>query len=374
MEKTSREQRIVIWIFLLAVLFSFFILNRWIFTPLGAPSFGRVWHFYVSYSDFGFIRRGFVGTIFSITDLNKIFDDEYIFAYIVHHFAIILISVLVFNYVYKNNILDHIFIFGAFFSPAFLPHLGYNTGSLDVFLIVIIIVNIMYSRSLVQFCFLIAIGCMTHELFAFTIPAQILAFHFRGKTEGNFHIWLPAFVGLGVMAFLLLRGQISLPQDEVELILREKMPNAAGRHSLWSGYKELSLSLEQNFSHSIDLMSSITWIDLPIVILPLIYCFILVVRTVTLAPNHSNTMMLIFALTAPLFASVIASDFYRWISISCLLSILISIIFFRKGVKRESKIDLVIAFFCILAPFGTTGIDRPFPMHQFAIEQVISAR
>ena len=63
-------------IFFLGVLVSFAVLNRWIVTDLGIHSYGRIWQLYVSYSDFGFFRRGLIGTFLSDTGLNQLIENE----------------------------------------------------------------------------------------------------------------------------------------------------------------------------------------------------------------------------------------------------------------------------------------------------------
>ena len=49
-------------LFTFALLYSFAVLNRWVFTDLGFLSYGRLWQLNISYTDFGFFRRGLMGT------------------------------------------------------------------------------------------------------------------------------------------------------------------------------------------------------------------------------------------------------------------------------------------------------------------------
>ena len=46
----------------LSGLFALAMLHRWEVSPLGLKSYGRVWFYYVSYTDFGFTRRCLLGT------------------------------------------------------------------------------------------------------------------------------------------------------------------------------------------------------------------------------------------------------------------------------------------------------------------------
>ena len=73
-----------------SICLTFLILNRWIVTEIREKSFGRLWQYYVSWGDFGFFRRGFLGTILTETGLNSLFTNEYVFAYI--FYAIMLLA------------------------------------------------------------------------------------------------------------------------------------------------------------------------------------------------------------------------------------------------------------------------------------------
>ena len=107
-------------IFIGAAAYSFLVLNRWIVSDLGLLSYGRVWQLYISWSDFGFFRRGLVGTLLSETRINTLFENEYIFALVMHHFAVLTLVVLVFIYCIRRGIVNILFLTGLTFSPALI--------------------------------------------------------------------------------------------------------------------------------------------------------------------------------------------------------------------------------------------------------------
>ena len=135
---------LVFFMFLAAAIYSFLVLNRWIVTDLGLLSYGRVWQLYISWSDFGFFRRGLVGTLFSETRINTIFENEYVFAFLVHHFAILTLSILLAVYCLQRGITNILFLIGLAFSPALIIQSGYNTGALDVFVLLVALINILF--------------------------------------------------------------------------------------------------------------------------------------------------------------------------------------------------------------------------------------
>src|SRR5687768_16881641 len=93
---------------LLAILYSFVCLERWLVTDLGLLSFGRVWHLYVSYIDFGFVRRALLGTVLSLTRINSLFGNEYIFGLFSHHLLIVVLTCLVAVYIVRYTNVDFI--------------------------------------------------------------------------------------------------------------------------------------------------------------------------------------------------------------------------------------------------------------------------
>ena len=68
----DKNQIIIMYlVFMLGMMFSIIILNRWLVTDLGLLSFGRLWQLYVSYADFGFIKRGLLGSLLSESGINS---------------------------------------------------------------------------------------------------------------------------------------------------------------------------------------------------------------------------------------------------------------------------------------------------------------
>src|SRR5690242_10140875 len=80
MKNFDKNYRIYI-IFVFSYLFSLVVLNRWLLTSLKLKSFGLVWQYYVSWADFGFFRRGLLGTLLTQSGVNKATSNEYIFSY-----------------------------------------------------------------------------------------------------------------------------------------------------------------------------------------------------------------------------------------------------------------------------------------------------
>ncbi|MEM9098517.1 MAG: hypothetical protein AAGC79_08330 [Pseudomonadota bacterium] len=353
-----------------ALLLSYFVMNRWLFTPIGTQSFGRLWQFYVSYTEFGFFRRGLIGSLLTLSGANSVLSNEYLTGYVMQHLAVLLLWILVLRFMLLNRLVDPVLAFGIAFSPALFVHLGYNTGSLDAFVLVFALANILYTRSSVQFSLIVFAGILTHELFVFTIPAQLIAFAIR---RGDLDVWpllLPGLAGLAGCLLVWLQGHMDLTQNQMEEMLRQQIPTAADRHELWSGYGEINSSIRENIDQSITRLMGEIQQGYPYLVLPLLYLGLLVTRLSLLCGAGLQRRLLVLAALTPLTVTVLAFDYYRWVAVSCVLAIALTLVLLRDGAEPSRRLNLWILAFCLLAPLGTVGLERPFPMHQFVIERI----
>lgn len=356
--------------FALATVAALIVLNRWAVTDLGVASYGRVWQLQISYLDFGFIRRGLVGTLLGLSGLNAVFANEYHSALLVHHLGIVALVGLVASFCLVNRIHDLVVIVGVALSPALIIQSAYTTGCLDLFVILLAALNILYVRNQLLFALVLVTGILTHELFLFTIPAQFLAFTIgKGALHGGWKISrlaLPVAVALATLALILLWGKINIDRAAFESVMFRKMPHAAHQHPLWSGFYELSATPEQNASGSGNLMLGQLRSYWPYMVPSLLYCLLVSARAALLV----ETFAVRLAASVATLVCFIATDFYRWISLSADLGLLLTLLLIKEQGKRPDRfLSYAVAAFCLLAPFGAYPIDRPFPMHQLVLER-----
>jgi len=360
-------------VFTFASLLAFFILNRWLFTDIGILSYGRVWQFYLSYSDFGFVRRALIGSILSETRMNLILKNEYQFALTIHHIAIASLSSLIAYYCISRKITDKLFLSTVAFSPALIIHSGYNTGSLDIFVLILAAINILFIRQPIIFSILLVAGILTHELSLFTVPAQFAALLICGPTKGNIldqmrALSAPIAALLLAAIVVLLFGKSDVPQELVEEVMRQKIPNAAEKHGLWSGYFEIASTLSQNSGFIRSLLAAPAS-DLIWVTIPLIYVAVNVIRLCAYAEQSTEVAIVSLAVLSPLLTSVVAGDHYRWNAMSANMALVLALLYVNRLGRSGSRWDAPLLLFGLFAPFGGAEITRPFPMHQFAIER-----
>lgn len=360
-------------IFAAATIFAALILNRWAVSDLGLRSFGRVWQLYISYADFGFVRRGLVGTILSETGANSIFSNEYVFAHVIQFIAIAMVACLTAVFCVRNRLSNPLFLFGVAFSPAFITQSGYATGTLDVFVLLIALLNILYVRHFLVFSVLIVVGILTHELFLFTLPAQFFALRLnhQSATPALHPAYLvPVVSAVAASMLVLVFGAVGMPEAEYQEVMREHLPNASGKHPLWSGYFEVGSAVARSLSESHHFFLAVREGRIVFLLPLLLYVGLLTVRALQYARNKGEAAMLIAAVTAPLLASFLANDLHRWGGMAANMGLLLTLRLAARDGNEVSKWNLILAFCCLLAPFGAAELERPFPLHFFLAEHL----
>lgn len=375
--RTGRgSPRITALIFAAALLLAYVVLDRWLVTSLGLASYSRVWQFYVSYADFGFTRRALVGTIFSVTGLNRLFANEYHFAFLVHHLAIAALAGLTAGYCIVKRIADPLFIAGIAFSPVFIIYMGYDTGSLDIFVLLIVLTNILFTRSSLIFALLVIAGVFTHELFVLTVPAQRLALDItkraRPCAERARALALPMVALILALGCVVAFGGVDMSHAEFDAVMRKALPHAQGRHPFWSGYFETASSTQTNLRYSIEFLTGTISHAYGFLMIPALYVIVVVARLVGYAGSRTETIVMAGGVCLPMLAALVGTDIYRWLALSAVLALLLTLKLAAETGRTRSRLNLPILLFCLLAPFGVAEIPRPFPMHQFVIERVFS--
>src|SRR6056297_248267 len=372
--ESANSSKLVRLIFFSALCFSFLLLNRWLFTDLGFQSYGRIWQLYASYTDFGFFRRGFIGTLFSETGINSIFTNEYVFAIFVHHIAVAAIALLTVRYCIKEKLANPLFLIGIAFSPALIIHSGYTTGSLDVFVLLFALINILYIRTVFLFSLILVAGIFTHELFIFTLPAQFWAFYFGCKLNRrkirNPTYYTPLVVSIVAILIIVLYGRPEVPEREFKDLMRLRIPNAFDKHPLWSGYFEIASPVADHLNSKTGLLSIFESGKVFFLFPPLLYVIFLTLRVLQYCRGHREAVLLVASISAPLLTSLVATDLHRWIAMSANMALLLTLHLAARENATMSKWNLPIALFCVLAPFGAAELERPFPLHQFVLEKI----
>lgn len=377
----SRNAQATLALAAVSLLAAVLILERWMVTDLGVRSFGRVWAFYVNYFDFGFVRRGLVGTVLQATPLPDLFSNAYHFALAVQHVALATLVALAAAYFLRSKGEQRpLFKAVVFLSPAFILQAAYTTGSLDIFVLIIAFLNILVVRSRVLFCALLFVGPLVHELFVFTVPAQLTAYYLRheGELAGDLRrtvrLMLPPLAAITAsLLAILLFGATELPREEFEATMARLIPDAVDKVDLWSGYFEVGSSVSEN-SRSLGFLASNLATHALYLVVPLSYAAALLLLVLRNEPRLFPRLLLIGSAATPFLVYVVATDFYRWVGMSANMSLLLLMLYASRQALRVSRTALAIVLaFSLFAPFGGAVIDNPLPMHKFVVKKLSDA-
>lgn len=376
--KLSRTVQPTLVAALASILAAFLILDRWIVTDLGVKSFGRVWPFYVNYGDFGFVRRGLVGTLLQATPFPGLFENAYHFAITVQHLALLALIGLTTVYFLRSKY-DQGWLFKAavFLSPAFILQVAYTTGSLDVFILILAFLNIVLVRNVFLFSAVMFVGPFVHELFLFTAPAQFTAYLLRNDLQllaqpgRSLRMLAPPVLALSVSALIvILFGVTSMPQAQYEAAMARLIPHAVGQMDLWSGYFEVGSSIEQN-QRSLGFLAMHLLRHAGFLIVPVGYAAFVFALLVRNEPRWFQRLLLAASAAAPFLIYVIATDFYRWVGLSASMSLLLLMAYGAQKPLQLGKGPLIaLLLFSLCAPFGGPVIQNPLPMHQFILKKL----
>lgn len=365
----------------LSLVGSFAVLNRWVVTPLGLKSYGRIWQNHVSYLDIGFARRSLWGTLLSITGLNRFPVNEYVNAIIIHGIGLFALAFCMAYFMIANTKkLTTLHAFVVFLSPAFVLHLAYSTGTVDYVLALLLFVSCLYIRNFWALGIIAAIGALVHEAYLFFIPFLALN-NFLLVGGGRFSgirelisrvlptISLPVFAIIAVKAF----GSSVPAKTEFESFMRAKLDIAADQHPLWSGFFEIFSSTSDN-AQSIGKVIYDFSGNIAYAAIPLLYLFALCVLACRSKSTIGARFLPFYAISLvfPLAISLVATDYLRWICMSSQLCLLSLVTLQSQGILTVNPRKLACLLpFSLVAPFGGAELSHPFPMHQFVLKRLL---
>lgn len=363
-----------------SLILSLAIINRWLVTPLGLKSYGRVWQNHISYLDIGFTRRTLWGTVLSITGLNKYPSNEYLNAFMLHSLGLCALTLCVAFYMSANaEKLTRAHAFVVFFSPAFILHLSYVTGTVDYVLITMLWTSALYVRNFWTLGIIAALGALVNEPYLFFVPFLALnnALHvnsgrfptLRKITISSAPIFLLPTAAMVAVRFF---GASAPNKLEFESLMEHKLTFAAHQVRLWSGFFEIFSTIDQNVQplHELALYF---WHNMAFVAIPVLYLLILWTMISRSLSSMNSLSLTIYraSLILPLAISLVASDHLRWICMSAQLCLLSMITLHCSGVVCITPKQLIpLLPFSLTAPIGLR-INEPFPIHRFIIKKLL---
>lgn len=280
----------------------------------GRPAFTiadwRYVYYYLNYPDFGFIKRGLVGSIVQLGEFGDL--DAWLPGLVVGFgLGAIFFIVLIYSRLERSNVLKVLFIL----SPFIFLNFGYDAGRFDLLLnLIFVFVLILIERRQYYVCgAVLLITPLIHEVFMVAhIPALLLLSYLlidrRRRAKALALIFLPAALSFAVVA---LFGDYKGDLREVAVLFDDGW--------FWEQYRYfmiLKRSVVDNLFYNYGWLSALGVVNPLLLIIPLGVYILIIFHYYKDLPHK---FFLLFACLSPLALTIIAADVGRWVSFSLFL-------------------------------------------------------
>lgn len=348
---------------------------RGLATPIGIRSFGRDFLYYVTYTDFGFVHRGLIGTLLSVFADGPA-EDTFAMPFMVFPWfmAATLLAGTVFAYrLFRDAGGRNLYLAMLLLSPSFLIHYAYSNGDFNVLLALFLILSVLCARRGAAPFLLLVPAMLIHEIFFVAFAPAVCVALYVADERRLARAAAYAVFGLVLFALIVSFGRLEMPYEQYIEIMRMRSPNL-----YYHGYLEMAADLRSNIEYTTPLFSSAGKV---VLIAPLLlYWAILAGLFFPADDTRFVQLIYVAACAAPLSLIPFGTDLFRWISLACVATLVLGGFLASRGagsrfVTRPRHAGLMTLPWVVLGPFGATcdptlGCLRVFPMFQFALERI----
>lgn len=358
--------------------------------PLAVPPFRSLasyanWtpgYYYINYWEFGFVKRGLLGTLISLTGLNRLVEPT-VFTCIVHILGLVALSLLFWLLAHHctrdlspEDRRRTPWLYAVFLtSPALFLHFGFDLGRVDLFglnITLLALLVLMNSASLITRAatalVTTTVGLLSHEAYLFFwLPLlglgliQSLAPEPRRRRWFVLGIWLGLIVSL--LAILRAWGTFEPGAEELAGRFTAVHPSLAGAMRV-----ELTSELSYNIAITWNAAKQHGWFGNNLGVI----AYTLVSTTgyflITRESSAPWRLLMLATPAAPLLMNLIAVDFIRHLSCAISVAAVASLISIQHSQSLPSifrpGIGLVPLAFVLMGPLGIGGGD-PLPLFRY---------
>ena len=338
-------------------------------------------YYYLNYWQFGFVKRGLLGSLVSLTGLNRLVDPP-VFTCFVHILGLITLSVLfwtlAFRCTLKLGFLDQrrkpwLYIVFAT-SPALFLHFGFDLGRVDLFgfNITLLVLLILFERvpfplRVASMLLATATGLLSHESYLFFwLPLLGLGAFHSFETEPRVRrAWaMGGWVFLISLIMIILRIFGPFEQGSAELTARFSAIHPSLKDAM---QLELTSELKYNMQITWTTLKSYNWLGNSIAvgayaaIVVLGYCEIV-------KAGNAPVFIMALVVVGPLLMNLIGVDFIRHLSCSLSAAAVATLISIHRSNSLPAifrfALVLVPSLFIFAGPLGISPLD-PLPLIRY---------
>lgn len=326
---------------------------------------GKIAHYYINYLDFGFTKRGLVGTLLKITgSYPSVVTIEYM------AFGMGLSICFTTGYAiyqlrsYFDSVSYILFAGLLIFNPGTLANLGYDLGRFDQLLILCTIFSLyfIYKGELLKLIAISIIGLLIHELFLIMFLPMLLyvtVSHSKlGLRETRYLVGTIA----SVLALLFFFGKIeSKSFQEIAATITVEGFNFGDYGRIWKS------TFWENIRYTFDSIATFSSGDLTKLALGATYTvltFLLLIMIFSYNHLDWRGFALIFFASLPIF--FLGLDYSRWYSLMIINGFVYFVFLIIHSEKSRMQITnqhrtVILLLLIIGIILGPIGIIRSFP-------------
>lgn len=344
----------------------------------------KLTHWLFTY-EFGFIKRGLIGSIISMLNCQPSYGFLVSCALIVNAALLIVLLAFVSRCLSpKGNISWFLFNLLFICSSATIAHFSYDLGRFDQFGLLILLLSLIILGQKAELKWFIVllfmIGILIHEAFFFLFFPFItmLAYYvLRSHPNQKLFVTILSSTMLIALTIISLYGHMTLDSKTYAdiLVSRSGLPLSGNSSVILILYR----SLEENIAFSLikytketlfNHIKLLIW-QFPVFLLLLSMLHSLYFTAIRLKENNYFILMLAGTLT-PFLLYPLGHDFFRWISV-VITNIFLLILFLSKDKRYFQNIKditarykyLIIIALIISLVIGPIGVTTPFPSPLF---------
>jgi hypothetical protein len=267
-----------------------------------------------------------------------------------------------------------------FWSPAFLMHFAYDTGSTDIVLVLLTLLALLVRKNPAQVALVCAGALLVHEIYVIALLPALLGTMYIENTN-RYHWWsLPtsaiSCIAVCIAGFLCVQifgrwtGTEAGYFDELTAISPElSLPRPEG-----NGWFEVTSNVNDNLEYTKQLLSvPENWIYIT---LPALYIVTAVIIFFPRGADVGRKAVFLGAAFAPFTLILFGGDVYRWISFAGVGVLIMGLAVggrgrYRSVIYNRPGVGLAVLLpWALLGPFGAAEWPSPFPALHFLLEKL----
>ncbi|AXN31881.1 hypothetical protein [Vibrio coralliilyticus] len=314
-------------------------------------------HYAINYIDFGFVKRGLIGSFYKI--INGSFSQESLFLF---QFSFIILLVFVTHFLFLKFNLNNRFVYIVFIlSPATFMQFGSDFGRFDPILVSIFMLSIIYRSNSFVFIIFSILGILTHEIYIFALlPAAFILYLLERNSLVSFKDIVIGviksrdfYILIASIILIISMGYYELGYEKIlDTFSQSKLPPSYIEfYKGWSNVHIWTSSISDNLSFASQRLS----LTVDTVYMIFIYLIMLVYLHVIGVDFKKPKYYIILVSSFPMF--FLGTDWARWLAFIYVSIFLIFIT--TEGCKAKNISNKSILIFSLYGPLGVGGYLPP---------------